>query len=172
MFGQLFDVAVDALDGLEDGLAQNAVAEAVCLGLVVVRIVAQSFKAVEEQGKAPLRVGAASNTTEPAVANVADQLALDTTVPASYSSIVHEHQAATAEGVAVALGEGAFGTCADVGEDEGRDSLAGQAGQVGAVPSRDGRGEDARVWAEQGEQRRRGVVANAKAVAIVRSSCV
>ena len=151
MLRQLLDVAIDALDCLQDGFTQDAVAEAVGLGIVVVGIVSKAFETVEEEGKAPLRVGAAIDASEPAVANVTDQLALDTAVPASYSSVVHEHQASAAERVAVALGQGAFGASADVGEDERRYRLAGQSRQVGTVPGGDDRGEDTRVGAEKGQ---------------------
>lgn len=80
---------------------------------------------------------------------------------------MHEHQAAAAERVAVALGQSAFGAGADVSKDEGRYRLAGQTGQVGAVPGGDGRGEDARVGTEQGQQRGRSVVAHAEAITVV-----
>ena len=124
-FWKFANVAVDALDSLEDGLAQDTVAKSVCLGFLVVWVIAQSFQTVEEQCKAPLRVGAACDASEPSVANIADQLPLDTTVPTSNSSIVHKHQASATERMAIAFGQSSLGTGADVSENEWRDGLAG-----------------------------------------------
>lgn len=118
MLGKFANVAVDALDGFKDGLAQNTVAKTSRLGFLIVRVITQSLQTVEEQGKAPLRVGAACDASKPAVANVADQLALDTAIPTSNSSIVHEHQASAAERMAIALGQSSLSTGTDMSEDE------------------------------------------------------
>lgn len=71
--------------------------------------------------------------------------------------------------VAVVLGEGALGRGADMGEDEPRRRLGGDALQVGAVPGGYGRGEEARRRAKLGV----GVEAYAEAIRVIlASSCV
>lgn len=61
---------------------------------------------------------------------------------------MHPHQSLVLEGVAVGIGEGAFGCGADVGEDQVRACFGRQAFEVFAIPGWERRGEDARVWAE------------------------
>lgn len=41
VFGKFANVAVDALDGFEDGLAQDTVAKTICLGFLVVWVITQ-----------------------------------------------------------------------------------------------------------------------------------
>lgn len=65
--------------------------------------------------------------------------------------------------MAVVLAESAVSGGADVGEDEAGGGLAGNAFEVGAVPGRDGRAEEAGGLAEFGV----GVEADAEAVGVV-----
>lgn len=81
---------------------------------------------------------------------------------------MHEHQALVRERVAVRIGEIAFGRGAHVCEDERGRGFGGDAREVDTVPCWDRGGEDTGLGAERG----RGVVANAKAVAVVWASPV
>lgn len=182
----LSDKAVDPLNRLEHGFAQHRVSKAVFLLHLIVWVGAESLQAVEEEGKRPLAVGAASHALEPAVAHARHQPPLDAHLPASDAAVVHPHERSARERVAVGIGEGALGAGADVGEHQRADGLAGQALEVAAVPGGDGGSEDAGLGAQVylvllGSRgvlvglvgpARRGVVAHAEAVAIVRTAVV
>ena len=81
-------------------------------------------------------------------------------LPSSQTTVVHPHQTAMAEGVAVVITEGAFGGCADVGEDERGGGLGGYPLKIDAIPRWGGRGKDTGLGAKFGV----GVVSNAKSV--------
>jgi hypothetical protein len=81
---------------------------------------------------------------------------------------VHEHKALVREGVAVLFGQIAFGRGADVGEQERGGRFGCYARQVDAVPCWNRGCEDAGLRAKRGRR----VVANAKAIAVVRAPSV
>lgn len=87
-------------------------------------------------------------------------------LPAAEATVVHPHQAAMAERVAVVLAERTLGGSAYMGKDKARSCLRGDPLEVGAVPGRYRRSEEARGLAELGI----GVPANAKAIGIVLSA--
>lgn len=62
--------------------------------------------------------------------------------------------------MAVVIAEGAFGRCADVGEDQRGCGLGGYSLEVDAIPGGSGRCEDAGLRAKL----RVGVVSNAKSI--------
>ena len=101
----------------------------------------------------------------PFVVKLLGQAPLDV-LPATQTTIVHPHQTAIGKGVAVVFAQGTFGSSTDMGEDQSGGSLGGEAVQVGAVPSGNGGGEEARAGAEF----RIGVEADAEAVSIVLAS--
>lgn len=70
--------------------------------------------------------------------------------------------------MAVAVGDGALRRRSYMGEDERGSRLGREPLQIDAVPGRNGRGKDARFWAES----RVGVVSDPKPIAVVRSSRV
>ena len=88
--------------------------------------------------------------------------------PAGDVAVVHEHEAAVAERVAVGVGQAALGGGAHVGEDERGCSFGGEAGEVDAVPCGRDAGEDARI----GSEGRWCVVADTKAVSVVRAAVI
>ena len=63
--------------------------------------------------------------------------------PASDASIMHEHEAVVAKGMAVLFGQVSFCRGADVGEDEGRGGFCGKTREVHTVPGGNRRREDA-----------------------------
>jgi hypothetical protein len=68
-------------------------------------------------------------------------------LPASNPAIVHEHEAAVAERVAVAVREVALGGGANMGEDKGRGRFRRETFEVDAVPCGNGGGKDTGLWA-------------------------
>lgn len=164
--GDLSDEAIDALDGLQHRFAKHRVPEASLIGAGA-GIMTGLLHAVQEQGKGPFAVGSALHFVEPFGVYRQGQRALDV-LPASDVAVVHPHQAAVVEGVAVAVRDGSLGRGAQVGENEGRCGFRCQSFQVDAIPCWDGGREDARFGPEGG----RCVVANAEAIAVVRPSCV
>lgn len=70
------------------------------------------------------------------------------------------------EWMAVVFGEGAFGRGAHVGEDETGCGLGSDTVQIGAVPRRDGRGEEAR----SGPEFRIGIKSYSEAICVVLAS--
>ena len=162
-FGNLFDELVDDGDCLEHSLPQNSWPKPVLwLGA---RVVTHSLESIEEQGECPLAVCAAHDPQEPLVGETLAQSSLDM-LPSSQAAIVHPHQTAMAEGVAIILAQGALGGGSDVSEDQPAGGLAGDALEVGAVPGGDGRGEEAGSGAELGV----GVEADAEPIGIVLAS--
>ena len=137
-------------------------AEPVARGRLGARVDALPLHAVEEEGEGPLAVGAALDEEEPGVRERGGEGALDGR-PGRDAAVVHEHQRAVPERVAVGVRERAGGGRAHVGEDQGRRRLRREAGQVDAVPRRDSGGEEAGGGAEGGG----GVIADAEAVAVV-----
>ena len=95
------------------------------------------------------------------------EVSLDMT-PAGDVAIVHEHETAVREGVAIGVGEVAFSGGADVSEDEGRGGFGGEAGEIDAIPCWNSGGEFAGRWPKTWS----GVIAYAKTVAIVGTSMV
>ena len=159
--------AVDALDGLQHRLPEHVVPESVDRVLVAVRVIARLFEAVEKEGKGPFAVRVALDADEPFPRDAQGEFAFDVP-PAGDVAVVHEHETAVGEGMAVRVGKAALGGGAHVGEDQRRCCLGGEAGKVDAVPRGRYAGEDARF----GPERWRCVVANAEAVAIVRAAVV
>ncbi len=158
--GDGVDQLVDGGDGLEHGLPQDVRAEAV-LGLRA-RVEAHALERVQEQGKGPFAVGTADDAHVPLVRQSPAQPPLDVLPPAQ-ATVVHPHQAAMAERVAVVLAQRPLGGRANMGEDQVGGGLGGEALQVGAVPGGRGRGEQARRGAELGIC----VEADAEAVGVV-----
>ncbi len=158
---------IDELDGLQHRLAEHRVPEAVGPVLLAVRVEAGLLQAVEEEGKGPLAVRAALDAHEPFLPDAQGDFPFDV-APAGNVAVVHEHETAVGERVAVGVGEAAFGGCADVGEDEGGCGFGGEPGEVDAVPGGGCAGEDAGVRPEGWGC----VVADAEAVAIVRAAVV
>lgn len=70
------------------------------------------------------------------------------------------------KGMAVVLREGALGRGTNMAEDETGGGLGGDTLQIGAVPGRDGRGEETRSWTKL----RVGVKAYSEAIGIVLAS--
>ena len=161
------DEGVDTLDGLEHRFAEDRVPEAVVRAFLAVRVRARFLETVEEEGKGPFAVRTALDAYEPFLADAQGDVALDVS-PAGDVAVVHEHEAAVGEGVAVGVREAALGGGAHVGEDEGGGGLGGEAGEVDAVPCGRDAGEDARIWSEG----RWCVVADAEAVSVVRTAVV
>lgn len=153
---------VELLNRLEQCLAQHCVAEPAVAGRRA-RIMTHALERIEEQRKGPLAVRRALHLEEPLVGNRGGEASLDV-LPAADAAVVHPHETVVAEGVAVLVREVALGGGADMGEDERGAGLGCQALEVQAVPSGDGRGEDAWLRAKFGV----GVVANAEAIAVVR----
>lgn len=87
-------------------------------------------------------------------------------LPTSQASVMHPHQAAMCERVAVVLAQGTFGGSAHMGEDEVRCRLGGDSLQVCAIPRRDGRCEQA----GRRSQLRIGVESYSETVGIVLAS--
>lgn len=120
------DQGVDAVDGLEQGLAEHRVPEpAVVADGLGARVVSGFLQAVEEEGEGPFAVGAAAYLVEPFGGDGHGECALDV-LPAADVAVVHPHQAAVVEGVAVAVGQGAFGRGSHVSEDQGGGRFRGQ----------------------------------------------
>lgn len=110
--------AVDAPDGLQHRLPEHRVPEPVEAALPTVRVTARFVQAVEEEGKGPLAVRVALDAHEPLLPDAQGDFPLDVS-PTGDVAVVHEHEAAVGEGVAVGVGQAAFCRGADVGEDEG-----------------------------------------------------
>lgn len=166
--GDVGDQLVDALDGAQHGVSEHGVAKATAVAPTIrgrARIMTTPLQAVEEDGKGPLAVGAAVHAVEPLGRDGQSQSALDLS-PAADVAVVHPQQATVSEGVAVAVGERAFGRGSHVGEDERRRRLGRQPFQVDAVPRRDCRREDARFRPQRGRR----VIAYPESVAVVGTS--
>lgn len=161
--GDVVDHLVDLGNRLEHRLPEDGRAKSVLwLGA---RVMAHPLQRVQEQRKRPLAIGPSSHTHIPLIGQPLAEPPLDLLPPAQ-PAIVHPHQAAMAEGVAVVLAERAFSRRSDVGEDQLGCRLGGKALEVHAVPGGRGRSEEA----GRGAQFRVGVEANAKAVGIVLSA--
>ena len=158
---------VDALDGLEHRLAERRVPEAVDGAVLAIRVETRFVETVQEEGEGPFAVGVALHTHEPLLPDAQRHFPFDM-APAGNVAVVHEHDAAVGERVAVRVGQATFGGSADVGEDEGGGGFGGEAGEVDAIPGGNDTGEDAGVRPEG----RWCVVANAEAVAIMGAAVV
>lgn len=159
--------AIDALDRLQHRLPEHRVPEPVKGALLAVGIKARLVQTVQEESKGPFAVRVSLNAHEPLLAHTQGDFALDVS-PTGDVAVVHEHETAVGERVAVEVRNAAFCRGAHVGEDEGRGRFGGEAGEVDAIPSGGRAGEDARVGS-QGWWR---VVANAEAVAVVRAAVI
>ena len=161
------DEVIDALDGLQHRLPERRVPEAVERVLLAVGVAAGLFQTVQEEGKGPFAVRVALDAHEPLPPHAQGDFPLDVP-PAGDVAVVHEHETAVGERVAVGVRQAAFCGGADVGEDERRGRFRGEAGEVDAVPGGRRAGEDARVGSEGWWC----VVANSEAVAVVRAAVV
>ena len=132
-----------------------------------VGVKARLVETVQEESKGPFAVRSSLDAHEPLLAQAQGEFALDVS-PAGYVAVVHEHEAAVGERVAVEVGNAAFCRGAHVGEDEGGGRFGGEAGEIDAVPCGGRAGEDARV----GSERWWCVVADAEAVAVVRAAVI
>lgn len=135
-------------------------------GLAVGRY-AGFVETVEEGSEGPLAVCGSLDEGKPFLVQAHGQSAFDL-AEAADASIVHEHQALVAEGVAVRVAKVPLGGRAHVCEDERGRRLGRDPRQVDAVPCWDRRGEDAGLGAEGW----RGVVADTEAVAVVWTAAV
>ena len=159
--------AVDALDGLEHCLAERRVSEAVEGAVLAIRVEACFLETVQEEGECPFAVGVSLHTHEPFSPDAQCDFPFDMS-PAGNVAIVHEHETAVGERVAVRVGQAAFRGGTYVSEDEGGCGFGSEAGEIDAIPSRGGTGEDAGVRSEG----RRCVVADAEAIAVVGAAVV
>lgn len=160
------DEAIDALNRLQDRFAQHRVPEPT-LPWFSIRRYPCFVQTVQEQRKRPLGVCRALHKREPLLVQTHGQPSFDL-LEAANAAIVHEHEAFVREGVAVLFGQVAFGGSADVREEERRGCLGRYPRQVDAVPCWNRGSEDAGLRAEGG----RGVVADAKAITVVRTPTV
>lgn len=113
---------------------------------LAVRRYARFVETVEESGERPLTIRRPLHEREPLLVQAHGEAALDGAETPD-AAVVHEHEALVAEGVAVGVGEIAFGRCTDVCEDERGRRLGCDAREVDAVPCWDRRGEDAGLGA-------------------------
>jgi len=160
LLGDLAHELVDLGDGLDHDAPQQRLPEALGPG-VRAGIHALLLHEVEEERKGPLAVGPALDAQVPPVRQRGGQRALDV-LPAADVAVVHPHERAVLEGVAVILRQRALGRRPHVREDQARARLGRQPLQVLAVPRRQGRGEDARLRAQLGVR----VEADAEAIAV------
>lgn len=159
--------AVDELDCLEHCLPEHRVPETIDGAAVAVRVKACFLQTVQEEGKSPFTVRVSLNSHEPFLPYAQRDLSLDMS-PAGDVAVVHEHETAVGERVAVRIGKAALGSSAYVGEDERGCGFGGEAREIDAVPSGRCAGKDAGV----GSQGWWCVVANAEAVAVVRAAVI
>lgn len=103
---------LDDFYGAEQGLAEHVVGY-----LLLARREAHLVECVQEKGKAALRVGGALDEKKVLVVDVADELLLDA-VEAQDTAVVHEHDVAVGEGMAVGFGQYALGRCPDMAKNE------------------------------------------------------
>ena len=109
---------VDAPDSLEHRLAERRVSEAEDGAVLVVRVEAGFLDTVQEEGEGPFAVGVSLHAHEPPSPDAQCDFPLDVS-PAGDVAVVHEHETAVGERVAVRVGQAAFRGSAYVGEDEG-----------------------------------------------------
>lgn len=141
--------------------------ESIGRAFLVIRVRACSLEAVQKEGKSPFAVSVSLNSHEPFPPYAQRDVSLDVS-PACNVTVVHEHETAVGERVAVGVGKATLGASAYVGEDERGCGLGGEPRKIDAVPSGRCAGEDARVKSEGWWC----VVANAEAVAVVRATVV
>ena len=110
--------AIDALDRLQHRLPEHRVPEPVERVLLAVGVNAGLVQTVQEESKGPFAVRVSLDADVPLLAHAQGDFALDVS-PAGDVAVVHEHEAAVGERVAVEVGNAAFGRGAHVGEDEG-----------------------------------------------------
>lgn len=158
---------IDPLNRLQQRLPQHRVPEPLRSVLLTVGRIPHAIQTVQEHRERPFAVRAALHVAEPLVLQARGQTSLHQ-LPAPDAAVVHPHQAAVPEGVAVLLAQVALRRGAHVRKNEGGGCFGGEARQVDAVPGGDGGGEDARLWAQEG----RGVVADAEPVAVVGAAVV
>ena len=92
--------------------------EPVKRALLAVGVKARLVQTVKEESKGPFAVRVSLHAHEPLLAYAQRDFALDVS-PAGDVAVVHEHEAAVGEGVAVGVRNAAFCRGAHVGEDEG-----------------------------------------------------
>ena len=94
------DEVIDALDGLQHRLPERRVPEAVERVLFAVGVAAGLFQTVQEEGKGPFAVRVALDAHEPLPPHAQGDFPLDVP-PAGDVAVVHEHETAVGERVAV-----------------------------------------------------------------------
>lgn len=161
------DEAVDELDRLQHCLSEHRVPEPVERALLIVRVKACFLQTVQEEGKSPFAVGVSLDAHEPLLPYAQRDCSLDMS-PAGNVAVVHEHETAVGERVAVRIRKAALCSSTYMGEYQRGCRFAGEAREIDAVPSGRRAGKDAGV----GSEGRWCVVANAEAVAVVRASVI
>ena len=141
--------------------------ETIDRALFTVRVKAGFLQAVQKEGKSPFAVSVSLHAHEPFLPYAQGDFSFDMS-PAGNVAVVHEHETAVGERVAIGIGQAAFGCGAYMGEDERGCGFGGEPRKIDAVPSGRCAGEDAGVRSEGWWC----VVANAKAVAVVRAAVV
>lgn len=158
---------IDELDRLKHCLPEHRVPETIHRALLTIGVKACFLQTVEEESKSPFAVSVSLNNHEPFLSHAQCDFSLDMS-PAGNVAVVHEHETAVGERVAVRIGKAALGGSAYMGEDQRGCGFRGETGEIDAVPSGRRAGEDAGVGSEDW----RSVVANAEAVAVVRPAVV
>lgn len=158
---------IDTPNSLQHRPPQHRVSKPLLSTHLVIRMTPLPLQTIQKQRKRPLTVRTPLHAQEPFLAQTQRHAPFHVP-PASDVAVVHEHEAAVGERVAVGVGEGAFGCGADVGEDEGGGRFGSEARKVDAVPGGGGGGEDAGGGAEGWGS----VVTYAEAVAVVGSSVI
>lgn len=130
-FGDTRGKLVDFLNGVQERLSHCGGIEAFFRRRT--RIDTQSLQTIQEEGESPFTVGTTLDGEVPLVMQLLAQSALDV-FPASKTAIMHPHEAAVGEGVAIVLAQRTLGSSANMGEYESRGRLRSQAMQIGAVP--------------------------------------
>lgn len=159
--------AVDELDRLKHRLPEHRVPETIGRVLLTVRVKAGFLQTVQKEGKSPFTVSISLNSHEPFLPYAQRDFSFDMS-PAGNVAVVHEHETAVGERVAVRIGKAALGRRAYMGEDQRGCGFGGEAREIDAVPSGRCAGKKAGVGSEGWWC----VVANAEAVAVVRAAVV
>lgn len=108
--GHLVDLRNCALHGLsQDGRVKAGFGAST-------GILTESLQGIEKEGKCPFAVGAALDAQVPLVSQTLAEATLDV-LPSTESSVVHPHQTAVCERVAVVLAQGTLGRGTDMAKD-------------------------------------------------------
>ena len=92
--------AVDELDRLEHRLPEHGMSETVERALLAIRVRACFLQTVQKKGEGPFAVSVSLNAHEPFLPNAQCDCSFDVS-PAGDVAVVHEHETAVGEGVAV-----------------------------------------------------------------------